>query len=458
MKKFCFIFLSLVSIFLLTGCFGSNGSDGSGGLRFDYEVIDFVRLKNFSANEEGNICVATSSLEYGKFIEYMKFHMTSEANSDIPDARTVIDPDGKKYDAEFFLDNDLVFIYAEDGRSARNIVTDVRYMSSSGELEIDIAKTVRREAEDGISCKLILVTVPKTGCSSVGFNVTNFVQTGLASRKEVHTNVSVVTGITDRAIFSSYTMNDGSTENFICEDINGLDLKVGDRIVTVSSAVYSDGKNRTFSEPVYLAKYSEENSFAAVESFLYFYCGEAENSSVKTSLNADGIVFDSFPKYDNGWSVSVSSDGSLVGSSGERCDYLFWKGFLNEKYDLTYGYCVSGGETEAFFTKKAEEVGFSEKEAKKFVSYWTEKLKSNKYNFISFSSYPYSGRVSYEFSKPVEITASLFVTAVPLESRIDVPQPQQPTANLVSSGNLSSVQWGGVVLPSEVFAEYESDS
>ena len=61
MKKFLLILLACVMLFSLAGCLGIDGND-SGSIDFDYEIIDFVRLKDFSPNEESNIVITTTVL------------------------------------------------------------------------------------------------------------------------------------------------------------------------------------------------------------------------------------------------------------------------------------------------------------------------------------------------------------------------------------------------------------
>lgn len=173
MKKFLLILLAGVMLFSLAGCLGINEND-SGSIDFDYEIIDFVRLKDFSPNEESNIVITTSVLEYENFLDYMKFYMLSE-NGNTSDPGQIIDPESKKYTADFFSSHDLVFIYTEDERNTINTVTDVKYSSGKGELSVELSKAVSQTSDNGPKYRLILVSVPKTGFTSSGFNVTKFV-------------------------------------------------------------------------------------------------------------------------------------------------------------------------------------------------------------------------------------------------------------------------------------------
>lgn len=449
MKKIFLLSLSAALLFVLSGCFGNGNEDNSGSLNFEYEVIDFVRLKDFSPNADSNVAVTTSVLEYENFLDYIKFYMSSESNTSSA-VSNIIDPENNKYKSDFFSEHDLVFIYTEDERPSLNTVTDVKYLSESGELSIEIAKTVSQKPSDGTKYSLILVSVPKTGCSSSSFNVTKFVQTSAASKKEIYTNISVVTKLTDGAVYTASHLADGSSENFIFSARPEEDLKVGDRIISVSNAVYSDGKNQFFIDPLYFEKYTEDIDDLRFSSFLYFY-PEEEKTSLKISVSMDGMMSKAFPSYENGWILSASSDGTFTDRSGETFDYLSWTGFLDKAYDLSCGYCIKGDEIQTFFTEKAKEFGLSEKESKDFVSYWTEKLKDNKYNFIAFSINSYAQTIKYEFSKEPDTIIRLFTVAVPLENYLEV-EPQQFTLSAVQKTGFTVTEWSGVVLPHEVLS------
>ena len=94
MKKFLLILIACVMmLFSLAGCLGIDEND-SGSIDFDYEIIDFVRLKDFSPNEESNIVITTTVLEYENFLDYMKFYMLSE-NGNTSTPGQIIDPESK---------------------------------------------------------------------------------------------------------------------------------------------------------------------------------------------------------------------------------------------------------------------------------------------------------------------------------------------------------------------------
>lgn len=444
MKKTILILLSLCLIFSFSGCFGGEGGEDKSGIDFEYEIIDFVRLKNFSPNEESNILITTSVIEYNNFLEYMSFYVADEKEKSVP-IESLIDPEENKYTAEFFSDHDLVFIYTEDDRPVINTVTDVKYLSDKGEISIDLAKAVPQKT-GGAEYSLILVSVPKTGFSSSGFNVTKFVQITSDAKKTLYTNVAVITRITDGAIFAVSQYADGSTENFVFAARQDENIEVGDRVITAYDKVYSDGKSHVFCDPYYFEKYASElNDDIAFDSFLYLY-PDKDNTVVTLSANIDGVMPKSEPAYDNGWTVSAYSDGHIVDSKGTEKKNISWRGFLNKEIDLSSGYCVKGSDTEAFFADKAAELGLNENETSDFVKYWTDRLSQNRYNFIRFYVDPFSTDVKYEISQTPQTSIRVFVFVIPSESFINT-EPQQFSA-LPERAGFTVVDWGGAVLPS----------
>ena len=78
---------------------------------------------------------------------------------------------------------------------------------------------------------------------------------------------------------------------------------------------------------------------------IYLYPTEETEVSVK--LEYDGEFIATYPKYDDGWEVIASPDGTLTSLDGEREYYcLFWEGKSGFEYDLSRGFVVAGKDTE----------------------------------------------------------------------------------------------------------------
>ena len=450
MKK---IFLLVLSFFLLSsfsGCFGGDDGENTGGISFDYEIIDFVRLKDFSPNEASNILITTSVVEYKNFLEYMEFYVADDGSSEPVSLESLIDQGNSKYTSEFFSQHDLIFIYTEDDRPVINTVTNVKYLSEKGELSVELAKTVPQSNSGGMKYSLILVSVPKTGYTSSSFTVTRFVQTSPDNEQNLYTNISVVTRMTDGAIYTTSQLPDGTTENFIFSNCYEDEINVGDRIVSVYDTVYSDGKSYFFCDPLYFSKYQDGFDEILFESFLYLY-PEEKNTVLKITSSINGIMSSSLPVYDNRWIVSASPDGSFTDSAGTEFSNLNWRGFLNKEFDFSSGYCVSGDDVSDFFYKKAEEFGLSENEKNDFVSYWTEKLEDNEYNLISFITDPFSSEVEYEFSPEPDTRIRIYTVALPLENPVEI-SAQQISSPTIRSGFVA-VELGGIVFPDDLLSD-----
>lgn len=116
MKKIFLLVLSFSLLLSFSGCFGGDDGGNTGGISFDYEIIDFVRLKDFSPNEASNILITTSVVEYKNFLEYMEFYVADDGSSEPVSLESLIDQGNSKYTSEFFSQHDLIFIYTEDDR------------------------------------------------------------------------------------------------------------------------------------------------------------------------------------------------------------------------------------------------------------------------------------------------------------------------------------------------------
>lgn len=74
-----------------------------------------------------------------------------------------------------------------------------------------------------------------------------------------------------------------------------------------------------------------------------------------------------YPKYDNGWSVTAKPDGKLTDKDGHTYDYLFWDAKDGNVYDMRKGFCVRGEDTVDFLREKLTFLGLNESEMNEFI-------------------------------------------------------------------------------------------
>lgn len=90
-----------------------------------------------------------------------------------------------------------------------------------------------------------------------------------------------------------------------------------------------------------------EDTDVAEKPVIYLYPEREQEVTVKLDYN--GRFTCTYPEYGNGWQVTAYPDGRLVNKAdGQEYSYLFWEGQDETEYDLSKGYVVAGGDTEAF--------------------------------------------------------------------------------------------------------------
>ncbi|NME66503.1 hypothetical protein [Flammeovirga aprica] len=119
---------------------------------------------------------------------------------------------------------------------------------------------------------------------------------------------------------------------------------------------------------------------------IYLY--PEKEQTVQLTLDFKGELLNTYPKYDNGWTVKASPDGKLIDTKDGRAhEYLFWDGtynFSKEHYDYKSGFYVKRKEYIPFLESKLSYIGLTEREANDFISYWLPELNKNEISFIHF--------------------------------------------------------------------------
>lgn len=123
---------------------------------------------------------------------------------------------------------------------------------------------------------------------------------------------------------------------------------------------------------------------------IYIYDDSGEYINVQLDLNGDLTC--TYPEYvlDEGWTVKASPEGILTGIDGGTSRFLFWEADLDMDYDLRYGYCVKGCDTETFLDEALIMLGLNGTEASDFKAYWLPLMENNPYNIITFQTTAYT--------------------------------------------------------------------
>ena len=186
-------------------------------------------------------------------------------------------------------------------------------------------------------------------------------------------------------------------------------------------------------------EYEKMPEATAEKPVIYLYPEKTMEVDVK--LDYDGTLTSTYPKYEDGWHVIASPDGTLVDADTQREYYcLFWEGISEISYDFSEGFVISGEETEAFLEESLETLGLTEKEANEFIIYWLPRMEKNAYNLISFQKEVYEKSAKLQITPEPDSVLRVFMAWQALEEPVEVEEQKLET---FEREGFSVVEWGG---------------
>ncbi len=196
---------------------------------------------------------------------------------------------------------------------------------------------------------------------------------------------------------------------------------------------------------VYVLDYSEMDGLAKPIIYLY----PEKEMLVDVQLDLKGELTHTYPKYNKGWQVKASPDGTLLDKEGKEYYALYWEGNNHEQFQVSEGFVVPGEKTAAFLETSLEILGLNRREANEFIVFWLPILEQNPYNLIHFSSDEYTEMAQLKITPQPETLIRVMMVYKPLQSPIEI--PQQDLAKLAKKRKgFTVVEWGGSLLKSKV--------
>ena len=171
---------------------------------------------------------------------------------------------------------------------------------------------------------------------------------------------------------------------------------------------------------------------------IYLYPETETEISVK--LRYDGRLTCTYPKYENGWTVTAAPDGTLTDGAGMTYNYLYWEGETSTEYDFSNGFCVAGEDTALFLEDALEKLGLTRREANEFTVYWLPRMEANPYNLISFQTDAYTDHAELTISPAPDTLIRVFMAFTPLDEFVEI-EPQVLTAP--ERKGFTVIEWGG---------------
>ncbi len=197
----------------------------------------------------------------------------------------------------------------------------------------------------------------------------------------------------------------------------------------------------------YLGNYSPEKSsfyFEFIGGFakpvIYLY--PKKETDVNVTIDLDGALTCTYPKYKNGWNVTAKPDGTLINKDDTReYSYLYWEGIGETKWDMSKGFVVKGNKTIEFLQEKLEYLGLTAKELNEFIVYWLPQMHNNKYNLITFQTDVYEQSAKLNISPKPDSMLRIFMVFKGLDEFVNI---EEQELSLFERNGFTVVEWGGI--------------
>lgn len=181
------------------------------------------------------------------------------------------------------------------------------------------------------------------------------------------------------------------------------------------------------------------NEPADLKPVIYLY--PEKEIEVTVELDYDGDLTCTYPKYDDGWTVTAYPDGKVINHADQdEYSYLFWEGVSDKEWEIEKGFVVSGEDTEKFLKEKLSYMGLLPKEYNEFIVFWLPKMQDNPYNLIYFAEEEYEDYAQLTITPEPDAILRVFMVFKPLNKPIDIEEQELKTFD---RNGFVVVEWGG---------------
>ena len=186
-----------------------------------------------------------------------------------------------------------------------------------------------------------------------------------------------------------------------------------------------------------------ENCDITVEDkpILYIYPTITTNVTVK--LKDSSRISTSYPKYNDGWTVTAHPNGDLYDKFNNYYYALYWDEINNTKVDFNEGFYVTKENAITFLEEKLEVIGLSKKERNEFIMYWLPKLEKNEKSLVYFElteSRQNDNELIIEPKPDSLLRINMHIKKV--DKEVSIKAQILPTFNRVG---FTVVEWGGTI-------------
>ncbi|MCX7021700.1 MAG: hypothetical protein NTW26_05405 [bacterium] len=230
-----------------------------------------------------------------------------------------------------------------------------------------------------------------------------------------------------------------------------LRVTVGDRSTLLEDAVSLGDetfeKTLTFSlDTDYQLTVSLEEADGIAKPNIYIYPVEETEVRVRLDFPAGGMLTVSDPPYGEGWTVTVTHEGTIDGEH----TFLFYEARSGGKVQREEGWVVARGDLGTFFRENLTATGFYENEIEDFVEFWVPRLDDRPF----FALYPqydpiYDGMVGLEVEPEPWTVIRLAYAVEGLDEVFDLMPATIPAREI---GGFTVHEWGVILSPGDMDA------
>ena len=215
---------------------------------------------------------------------------------------------------------------------------------------------------------------------------------------------------------------------------------VGDQVLVTYENIYYDDQTHHIEADFVTVEQSdfELDPNADYKPVIYLYPEEETEVSVK--LDYSGHLTCTYPKYNDGWTVTASPDGTLTDEKGQIYNYLYWEGETLTQYDLSKGFCVTGEDTAAFLEDALAKLGLNRREANEFIVFWLPMMQENPYNIISFQGDVYTESAKLEITPAPDTVIRVFMA---WQASYEYVEMEAQELSAPERDGFTVIEWGG---------------
>lgn len=119
------------------------------------------------------------------------------------------------------------------------------------------------------------------------------------------------------------------------------------------------------------------------------YCYSEKHQDVEIEIFPTGNLTFTYPKYEDGWSLSVEGNEIEDRKTGQKYPYLFWEGEMEGLQFFTHneqllGWVIKTDTVISFLENQLTLLGLNQTEQTDFITFWGPVLQKEKYAFVQF--------------------------------------------------------------------------